>query len=94
VDLVFYGNQRQLEYDFVVAPGADPSRIAWRIDGARARVDAEGNLVLSAANGPASFKKPCCTNWMETRRPASKGRSPWPGTRYASGLAATTIPRS
>jgi uncharacterized protein (TIGR03437 family) len=58
VDLVFYGNQRQLEYDFVVAPGADPSRIAWRIDGARARVDAGGNLVLSAANGPASFKKP------------------------------------
>ena len=58
VDLVFYGNQRQLEYDFVVAPGADPSRIAWRIDGARASVDAEGNLVLSASNGPASFKKP------------------------------------
>jgi hypothetical protein len=58
VDLVFYGNQRQLEYDFVVAPGADPSRIGWRIDGARARVDAEGNLVLSAAHGPASFKKP------------------------------------
>jgi hypothetical protein len=58
VDLVFYGNQRQLEYDFVVAPGADPSRIAWRIDGARASVDAEGNLVLSAPNGPASFKKP------------------------------------
>jgi uncharacterized protein (TIGR03437 family) len=58
VDLVFYGNQRQLEYDFIVAPGADPSRIAWHIDGARARVDAEGNLVLSADNGPASFKKP------------------------------------
>src|ERR1017187_6869794 len=58
VDLVFYGNQRQLEYDFVVAPGADPSRIAWRIDGARARVDAEGDLALSAPNGPASFKKP------------------------------------
>jgi uncharacterized protein (TIGR03437 family) len=58
VDLVFYGNQRQLEYDFVVAPGADPSPIAWRIDGARASVDAEGNLALSASNGPASFKKP------------------------------------
>ena len=52
------GNQRQLEYDFVVAPGADPSRIAWRIDGARASVDSEGNLVLNAPNGPASFKKP------------------------------------
>ena len=58
VDVVFYGNQRQLEYDFVVAPGADPSRIAWRIDGARASVDAEGNLALNAPNGPASFKKP------------------------------------
>ena len=92
VDLVFYGNQRQLEYDFVVAPGADPSRIAWQIDGARASVDAEGNLALSAPNGPASFKKPVLYQWMETRRPASKGGSPWPGTRYASGLAATTIP--
>jgi hypothetical protein len=58
VDLVFYGNQRQLEYDFVVAPGADPSRIAWQIGGARARVDAEGSLVLRASHGPASFQKP------------------------------------
>jgi hypothetical protein len=58
VDLVLYGNQRQLEYDFVVAPGANPSRIAWRIEGARASVDAEGNLALRASNGPAIFKKP------------------------------------
>jgi hypothetical protein len=58
VDLVFYGNQRQLEYDFVVAPGADASRIAWQIDGAKPTLDADGNLVLSAANGPAGFKKP------------------------------------
>jgi uncharacterized protein (TIGR03437 family) len=58
VDLVFYGNQRQLEYDFVVAPGADPSRIAWRIDGARPSVDAAGNSVLHAPNGPATFEKP------------------------------------
>ena len=58
VDLVFYGNQRQLEYDFVVAPGADPGLIAWRIDGAGASVDAEGNLVLKTANGPAGFKRP------------------------------------
>ncbi len=28
VDLVYYGNQRQLEYDFVVQPGADPRQIA------------------------------------------------------------------
>ena len=58
VNLVFYGNQRQLEYDFVVAPGADPSAIAWRIDGARPSVDAAGNSVLHAPNGPATFRKP------------------------------------
>jgi uncharacterized protein (TIGR03437 family) len=55
VDLVFYGNQRQLEYDFIVAPGADASRIAWRIQGARARADGNGNLVL---RGPVGFQKP------------------------------------
>lgn len=58
VDLIFYGNQRQLEYDFVVAPEADPSRIAWRVDGARANVDRQGNLVLRAPNGPTRFQRP------------------------------------
>jgi len=74
VDLVFYGNQRQLEYDFVVAPGADPSRIAWRIDGARARVDAEGNLALSAPNGPASFKKPVLYQLVGDKKTRVEGR--------------------
>ncbi|MFN7998688.1 MAG: SBBP repeat-containing protein [Bryobacteraceae bacterium] len=58
VDLVFYGNQRQLEYDLILAPGADPDRIAWQVDGARPSVDAAGNLDLNAPNGPAAFKKP------------------------------------
>jgi len=57
IDLVFYGNQRQLEYDFRVAAGGDPNRIAWRIDGARASVDRKGNLVLQAATGAAVFDK-------------------------------------
>src|ERR1035437_1504072 len=74
VDLVFYGNQRQLEYDFVVAPGADPSRIAWRIDGARPSVDAEGNLVLSASNGPTSFKKPMLYQLDGDKKTSVEGR--------------------
>ncbi len=52
VDLVMYGNQRQLEYDFVVAPGADPSFIKLAFAGARQmRLDADGDLVLSARGG-------------------------------------------
>src|SRR6185295_19220004 len=34
IDLVYYGNQRQLEYDFVVAPGADPKKIVLSFKGA------------------------------------------------------------
>jgi uncharacterized protein (TIGR03437 family) len=71
VDLIFYGNQRQLEYDFVVAPGADPSRIAWRIDGAS--VDSQGNLVLSAPNGPATFKKPVLYQMDGDRKTSVEG---------------------
>ena len=33
IDAVFYGNAQDLEYDFVVAPGADPGRIRLAIDG-------------------------------------------------------------
>ena len=48
IDLVYYGNQRQLEYDFIVAPGADPHRIAFDVRGAkRIRQDAHGELVFN-----------------------------------------------
>jgi hypothetical protein len=47
INLVYYGNQRQLEYDFVVSPGSDPRLIRLSVDGAnKMTVDAEGNLVL------------------------------------------------
>ena len=35
VDLVYYGNQRQLEHDFVVAPGADPKQIRLAVEGSQ-----------------------------------------------------------
>jgi hypothetical protein len=53
IDLVFYANGRNLEYDFVVAPGADPKQIRLAFDGAdRMQVDNKsGDLVLSTAGG-------------------------------------------
>src|SRR5689334_9702113 len=51
VDLVYYGNQRQLEYDFVVRPGTDPSIIRLVIDGANRIVVERGDLVLTTAAG-------------------------------------------
>ena len=73
VNLVFYGNQHRLEYDFVVAPGADPSVIAWSVDGARATLDSEGNLALRAANGPAIFQKPVLYQMDGSRKIAVDG---------------------
>jgi hypothetical protein len=49
IDLTYYGNQQQLEYDFVVAPGADPSRIRLGFTGADSlTVDGQGALEVQA----------------------------------------------
>lgn len=62
VDLVYYGNQRQLEYDFVVAPGADPEAITVDIQAAKAyaplRVDRNGDLIVETGDGEVLFQKP------------------------------------
>src|SRR5439155_5258528 len=59
IDLVYYGNQRQLEYDFVVSPGANPERIVLGFQGAeRLEINAEGELVLHAAEGALRQQKP------------------------------------
>ena len=59
VDLVYYGNQRQLEYDFVVAPGANPEQIALRFEGAeQVELDALGDLILRVAGGQVRQHKP------------------------------------
>jgi uncharacterized repeat protein (TIGR01451 family) len=60
IDLVFYGNQRQLEYDFVLAPGAYPDAIRLAVEGAdRTSVDdATGDLVMAAAGQEIRFHKP------------------------------------
>jgi hypothetical protein len=52
VDLLYYGKQRQLEYDFVIAPGADPNSITLAFDGAeRLEINDQGDLVLHIAGG-------------------------------------------
>ena len=59
VDLIYYGNQRQLEYDFVIAPGANASRIRLQFTaGKQPRIDASGSLVLDGAQGITAFHKP------------------------------------
>ncbi len=59
IDLVYYGSQRQLEYDFIVAPGANPSRIRLEFAGAQElKLTADGHMTISAPNGEIAFHKP------------------------------------
>lgn len=59
VDLVYYGRQRQLEYDFVVAPGSNPDQIVLGFDGADfTELDAQGDLVLHTGAGDVRQHKP------------------------------------
>src|SRR6185369_8306778 len=49
-DLVYYGNQRELEYDFIVAPGADANAIKLAFEGAdKIDVDQAGELILEVS---------------------------------------------
>ena len=60
VDLVFYGTtQGQLEYDFVIAPGADPDVIRFGFEGAqKVTIGERGNLRLVTAGGEVMLKAP------------------------------------
>jgi hypothetical protein len=59
IDLIFYGRQNQMEYDFRLAPAADAADIRLSFDGARRlRLDAQGDLVLSTRHGDVRQRKP------------------------------------
>jgi hypothetical protein len=66
IDLVYYGNRGRLEYDFVVRPGADLSRIILDIESPTAkssatssvRIDRNGDLVTGSGGGTVRFRKP------------------------------------
>jgi hypothetical protein len=60
IDVVYYGNQQHLEYDFVVAPGRDPSSISLSFEGAeRIRTeDATGDLLLSVGESTIRQHRP------------------------------------
>ena len=59
IDVVYYGQQRELEYDFVVAAGANPKLIRFRVEGAdQIRLDKTGKLLLGLKHGDVSLHKP------------------------------------
>ncbi len=59
IDMVYYGNQRQLEYDFTLAPRADPGSILLNFEGAdRIEIAENGDLLLRVGKGEVRQRKP------------------------------------
>jgi uncharacterized repeat protein (TIGR01451 family) len=59
IDLVYYGSQGRLEYDFEVAPGVDTKQVNLRFRGPdRLRIDGGGNLLMTTAVGDVVLQAP------------------------------------
>jgi len=67
IDVVYYGNQRELEYDFVVAPGANPKAIKFTVAGAdKISLDETGSLLLNLKHGEVRLNKPVIYQLTDT----------------------------
>jgi hypothetical protein len=75
IDLVYYGNQGQLEYDFVVAPEANPGAVRLAVQGTQSMaLDARGNLVLHTSGGDIIEQAPVIYQMVGGVRKAVSGR--------------------
>jgi len=69
VDMVYYGNQGKLEYDFVVQSGVDPGTIHLKVEGADdIQVNSQGDMELQTGQGKVIFRSP----FIYQKRPWTK----------------------
>jgi hypothetical protein len=75
VDLVYYGNQRQLEYDFIVAPGGSAKAVKVHFAGAsRLKLNADGDLAVVARDTEIAFHKPVLYQQKDGQRQPVEGK--------------------
>jgi uncharacterized repeat protein (TIGR01451 family) len=73
IDLVFYGNQGRLEYDFQVAPGADPTQAELEFDGAKRLEVQDGALVIHSEGESVRLEAPKVYQEIAGRKQAVEG---------------------
>ena len=89
IDLVYHGSQGELEYDFVVAPGADPATIRLAFDGAEGlALDGDGGLRLTTPAGALRLPKPTLYQEQDRVRQEVAGGYVLQGTTVAFWTAA------
>jgi hypothetical protein len=89
IDLIYYGREGEVEYDFRVAAGADPGAIRMRYSGADAIcIDAAGDLVLTTAAGEIRHRRPVIYQDWDGRRREIGGRYRLRGREVAFEIGA------
>jgi hypothetical protein len=88
IDLVFHGDQRQTEFDFLVAPGADARAIRLELDGARDVALEEDDVVVRMSTGDLRLHKPVVYQERAGRRVPVEGRLTLDGRRVAFEVGA------
>jgi hypothetical protein len=86
IDLVYYGTERQLEYDFIVAPGADAKQIRLEFAGASPMLGRDGSLVLTLDGAPLTFRKPVAWQTIAGRKQRIAGSYKLSGDRVQFAL--------
>lgn len=75
VDVVYYGKEKQLEYDFVVKPGADPNAISLGFEGVQSSsIDNAGNLAMSTAASLITLHQPLIYQVVSGQRKLVRGQ--------------------
>jgi len=75
VDIVFYGSERELEFDVVVAPRANPKSVKLGFQGTEAfKIEAGGDLILYTAEGELRQTKPFIYQEFDGKRKIFPGR--------------------
>ena len=75
VDLLYYGNQNRLEFDFELAPHTDPRVITMKFDGAESiNISPAGELILKGAGRELALHKPDVYQVKDGKRKPVAGR--------------------
>lgn len=69
IDLVYYGKQRQLKHDFIIAPRADPKTIRLAFSGTnKLAIDPRGDLLVQVAGGQVRLAQPVIYQEIDGKR--------------------------
>jgi len=87
IDMKFYGNNRQLEYDIVVKPGADPSKIRLAYEGIEAlKVTEKGDLEIGLKDGKILQRRPQVYQEINGKRIGVDGKFKIRDSKFAPGF--------